>query len=157
MINFNEDNFMGNDLESTNYDDSEFVFSQNNERMEIPKLYSCNTCRQPFIRNISKSESEEQEILEQEQCETCNIKSNKWDCVIKSDENKEKKEHMTDTASPSLVFISLIPYLVIIIFCFLLAASRKELTISSGFCIFFFPYMYISYVLIDFFVIRSSQ
>lgn len=152
---YNDDNFVGNDLESTNYDDSEYVFSMalTQRDNENSNLYTCNSCG-------CKSE-------DLNQCKKCNIKE---DSAKKNDyreyaiqPQKDKiKEHMTEkqtqlsSASPSVLLISLIPYLVLIIFCYLLAVNRKELTMSSGFCIFFFPYMYISYVLIDYFVITGS-
>ena len=159
--NFNDDDFVGNDLESTNYDDSEFVFSRNNNpSMAVPSFKngshsnSCTSCG----HSLMDTQWVEDVILKQEECKKCghSIKENGYrECVMQSDKI-EKVEHMDNTvSSPSVILISFIPYLIMLLFCFLLAARRKELSLSSGFCIFFFPYVYISYVLIDCFVIPA--
>jgi hypothetical protein len=153
---YDDDNFIGNDLESTDYDDTEYVFSRDNENsMIVPKL-SCDLC------GYSLTGSDD-ELLKQDarnydkkstRCSCGHLYTNK---KVSQPDKSEEIEHMqnVDVSSPSVILISFIPYLIFLIFCYLLAASRKELTVSSGFCIFFFPYMYISYVLIDYFVLPS--
>jgi len=149
---YDDDNFIGNDLESTDYDDTEYVFPRDNENSTIVPKPSCDLC------GYSLTDSDD-EVLEFDTkrtlCSSCG-RSHRNKKVPHPDKSEEI-EHMqtVDISSPSVILISFIPYLIFLLFCYLLASSRKELTVSSGLCIFFFPYMYISYVLIDYFVLPS--
>ncbi len=147
---YNDDDFIGNDLESTNYDDSEFVFSwANNDSLIVPDLYECSTCGRSFTNVDGESTNTKN-------CEACGHKKTNGyrECVIQSN---EKKEHMIDISQQQgVVLISLLPYIFIVMMCFFLAYKRNELKLSSGCCILFFPYMYIVYALVDWIVISKK-
>lgn len=64
-------------------------------------------------------------------------------------------EHMTSDDDSSNLIMIIVCRLFLFVFALLIASVRKELTTSACLCIFLFPELYFSYVLVDVFVFGS--
>lgn len=56
-------------------------------------------------------------------------------------------EHMSESDDVSIVLYCLVPYICFVLILWCIAHARGELTLSTGLCIFIFPFIYISYII----------
>lgn len=164
------DNSDGYDLDSTNYDDSEFVFSWATDDPRLqPYTTMCQNCNTKYGSCSCGKSSGGKDINCGYPVKTKGypkvLYSNVDDSVdynydsdvdVVAEHREDKLEHMTDNATG--IFIGVfIPYLCIVCIAFCIAYYRHEIiSASSVACIILFPYMYITYAIVDGVVFSSK-
>ena len=163
-----------NELEQTNYDDSEFIFSWDQPNPLLrPNPYKCKIC-DTFLnpdgsrcRDTGCSNCGHKLKTQRRMNPIHDYKSNPG-AIINLDENVDPGnvytdpddmiEHMIESndRGGGMIIVSTVSYLIIMVLAYIIAHSRNEIQLLTCCCIFFFPYLYLAYVVYDSLIVGNK-